>query len=107
MFKQTGVDGIMVSRASIGRPWVFEEILHYLKGENIRIISNKEKLETIIKHVNYEVEEKGESIGIKELRKHMSAYTKNMPNSAQIREKINNIETQKELIACLTEYFSM
>ena len=58
-----------------------------------------------IKHIELEVEQKGENVGIKELRKHMCAYIKNLPNSASLREKINRIEAKNELISCLTEYF--
>ena len=105
IFKQTGVDGIMIGRAAIGNPWIFEEIISYLKGEPVREISNKEKLDVILKHIKWEVEEKGEDVGIKELRKHMSAYIKNMPNATTMREKINKIETKNELETCLTEYF--
>ena len=105
MFEQTGVDGIMIARASMGAPWIFEEIITYLNGENIRQISIEEKLETILEHINIEVEEKGEEVGIKELRKHTSAYIKGLPNATQIRDKINKIETRKELEACLKEYF--
>ena len=92
MFEQTGVDGIMIGRAALGNPWIFEEIISYLKGENIREVASKEKLQTMLKHIEWEVEEKEEIVGIKELRKHMSAYIKNMPNAAMLREKINKIE---------------
>lgn len=105
MFEQTDVDGIMIGRAAIGCPWIFEEIISYLKGEEVRQIPKEEKLDVILKHIEWEVEEKGEDVGIKELRKHMSAYIKNMPNATLMREKINKIETKKELEACLTEYF--
>lgn len=106
MFEQTGVDGIMIGRASMGNPWIFEEVISYLKGEEQRKVGIEEKLETILKHIEYEVEEKGENVGIKELRKHMSAYIKNMPDATTIREKINKIDTRQELEACLKEYFN-
>ena len=105
MFEQTGVDGIMIGRASLGNPWIFEEIISYLKGEQIRDISKEEKLDIILKHIEWEVEEKGELVGIKELRKHISAYIKNMPDATTMRNKINKIETKKELEDCLKEYF--
>lgn len=105
MFEKTGVDGIMIGRASLGNPWIFEEIISYLKQEKIREISKEERLQTILKHIEWEVEEKGEVVGIKELRKHISAYIKNMPDATTMREKINRIETKKELEDCLKEYF--
>lgn len=107
MFEQTGVDGIMIGRASMGNPWLFEEIIAFLRGEDIRQIDKKEKLETILKHIELEVEEKGECVGIKELRKHMSAYIKNVPDATTIRQKINTIDTKKELEDCLKEYFKL
>lgn len=105
IFQETGVDGIMIGRATMGNPWIFEEIISYLKGENIREISKKERLETMLKHIELETQEKGENVGIKELRKHMSAYIKNMPDATTMRQKINTIETKKELENCLKEYF--
>lgn len=105
MFRKTNVDGIMIGRAALGNPWIFRDIISYLKGEEIKEVSLNEKLETMIKHIELEVEQKGENVGIKELRKHMCAYIKNLPNSASLREKINRIEVKDELISCLTEYF--
>ncbi len=105
MFKQTNVDGIMIGRASLGNPWIFRDVITYLKNEKVEEISKQEKLDTIIKHIELEVEQKGENVGIKELRKHMCAYIKNLPNSASLRQKINQIEKKDELISCFTEYF--
>ena len=105
MFEKTNVDGIMIGRAAMGSPWIFEEIISYLKGEEVREISNKEKLEIMLEHIAIEVEEKGEDVGIKELRKHMSSYIKNMPDATTMRQKINSIDTKSELEACLKEYF--
>jgi len=106
MFEQTGVDGIMIGRASLGNPWIFKEVISYLKEEKMLDISKEEKLQTILQHIEWEIEEKGEIVGVKELRKHMSAYIKNMPDATTIRERINKIDNKEELITCITEYFS-
>ncbi len=105
MFEQTGVDGIMCGRATLGNPWIFREIISYLKGEKVDTISLEEKLSTILKHVELETTEKGELAGIRELRKHISAYIKNMPNATMFREKINKIENKEELEKCLINFF--
>lgn len=105
MFRKTNVDGIMIGRASLGNPWIFREVISYLKGEEVKEVTLKEKLDTMKRHIELEVEQKGESVGIKELRKHMCAYIKNLPNSASLRQKVNQIEKKDELISCLTEYF--
>lgn len=105
MFEETNVDGIMIGRAAMGRPWIFEEIINELQDKEQREISKEEKLKIMIEHIELEVEEKGENVGVKELRKHMSAYIKNMPDATTIREKINKIDNKEELINCLKEYF--
>lgn len=105
LFEETGVDGIMIGRAAMGNPWLFENVKTYLSGEPIKEITNQEKLEIIIKHIKFAVKEKGEVVGIKEMRKHLAAYIRGMKDASRLRDYINKIETEKELIACLTEYF--
>ena len=105
MLEQTNVDGIMVGRAAVGNPWLLREIISFLQEKEIVPICREEKLQTILQHIDWEVEEKGETVGIKELRKHLCAYLKNMPEAAKMREKITTIETKKELVQSFTEYF--
>ncbi len=105
MFEITGVDGIMIGRGSFGKPWIFKQIQYYLQtGQELEEPSNKEKLRIIKKHINLAVEEKG-AIAVKELRKHIAWYTKNLKNSSEFRNAINQIETQEELLNKVEEYF--
>ena len=106
MFKQTGVDGIMIGRGSFGNPWIFRNIKHYLQtGEKLPQPTNQERLQVMEKHIQLAVEEKGEDVAIKELRKHISWYTKNLKNSSEFRNSINKIEKKDELISTIEEYF--
>ncbi len=106
MFETTGVDGIMIGRGSFGNPWIFRNIKYYLEtGEKLPPPSNEEKLRVIKKHIKLAVEEKGEEVAIKELRKHIAWYTKNLKNSSEFRNSINKIETEKGLVNKLDEYF--
>ena len=105
MFSDTGVDGIMIGRASIGNPWIFEEVINYLTGKEQRMITNKEKLNTILEHINLAIEEKGENIAVKEMRKHLAYYIRNGKDASKLREKINKIDNKRELVDCLNEYF--
>lgn len=109
IFKKTNVDGIMIGRATLGNPWIFKNIIEYLeKGKyDNNFPSNEEKLKLIIEHINMEVEEKGEDIGIKEMRKHLGWYIKNLKDASKIREKVNTLKTRQEVIDCLEEYFSV
>ena len=105
MFKETNVDGIMIGRGAFGNPWIFREIIHYLKtGEKLPKPTNEEKLKVIKKHIQLAIKEKGE-IAVKELRKHIAWYTKNLKNSSEFRNKINTIEQENELINYIDEYF--
>lgn len=106
MFEKTGVDGIMIGRGSFGNPWIFKEILDFLKyGKIVEKPSNEEKLKVIKEHINLAVKEKGD-IAVKELRKHIAWYTKNLKNSSEFRANINTVETKGELLQKLEEYFS-
>lgn len=105
MFEKTGVDGIMIGRGSFGNPWIFRNIKHFLiTGEKLPSPTNSERLNIIKEHIDLAVEEKGE-IAIKELRKHIAWYTKNLKNSSEFRNSINMIETKEQLIKTLNEYF--
>lgn len=68
-------------------------------------ISPKQKLETILNHIEMEVNLKTEKIAIKEMRKHIAWYVKGLKDSSKIRDKVNTIETKKEMQDCITEYF--
>ncbi len=106
MFEYTGVDGIMIGRGAMGKPWLFGQISYFLKtGEKKLEPSMEEKLEIIKKHINLAIEEKGENIAIKEMRKHLSCYIRNFENASKMREKINKIDKQEELLKTLDLFF--
>ena len=106
MFQETGVDGIMIGRGAFGNPWIFRNIKYYLEtGNKLLPPTKEEKLKVIEKHIELAVEEKGEDVAIKELRKHIAWYTKNLKNSSDFRNSINKIENKKELLERLEEYF--
>lgn len=107
MFETTGVDAIMIGRASIGNPWIFKQVKEYLKNPKdiIQEVSNEERLQLILEHIKLQVQELGEDTGIREMRKYMTYYIKGLKEASIIRQKVNTIETKKALIECLTEYF--
>lgn len=105
MFEYTNVDGIMIGRATLGNPWLIGQIKDELKNNKVHMPSNEEKLKTIKEHIELEIAEKGEYIGIREMRKHLSWYIKNLKDSSKVREEINTLELKQEVIDCLNEYF--
>ncbi len=105
MFEYTGVDGIMIGRGSFGNPWIFKRIKDFLEtGEKLPEVTQQEKLRVIKKHIELELQEKEEITAIREMRKHISWYTKNMPNSSEFRNEINKIEDKDELIKKIVEF---
>ncbi len=119
MIDYTGVDGIMIGRASLGNPWIFKSIINGLKqyDKNVDIETydmdpeeyhptNQGRLDTMLKHLDLAIQEKGEYIAIREMRKHISGYTKNLPNSSEFRQKMNTIEDKEELVNFITEYMN-
>lgn len=106
MFEYTGVDGIMVGRGAMGNPWIFEQIKYFLENnEKMARPTNSEKFEVIKKHIQLAISEKGETVGINEMRKHISAYTKNMSDSSNFRNQINHITNYQELMKEIEKFF--
>ena len=89
MFKRYGVDAIMVGRASVGRPWIFREIRHYLDtGEILPEPSLDEKVDLALRHLDLSLAYKEGNRGIYELRRHLSNYFKGLPHFKETRLKL-------------------
>lgn len=99
-----GVDGIMIGRAAIGYPWIFNEIKHYLKtGEKLAPPSVEERIDVCKRHLNFSIEWKGERLGTFEMRRHYTSYFKNIPNFKEFRMRLVLADTQQETLAILDE----
>lgn len=106
LMDETGCDGVMVGRAAQGNPWIFKEITHYLAtGELLPRPEKAEVRDMMLRHARMQIEYKGEYIGMREMRKHVSWYTAGYPNSAKLRGVINAVESYEELEALLMERF--
>ena len=104
IFELTGVDAIMIGRASLGKPWIFKEITSGLQGEPFEI-SNEQKLKLILEQLNLEIKDKGERGAIMEMRKHIGWCIKNTKDASKVREYVNQITDKDVLIETLSEYF--
>jgi tRNA-dihydrouridine synthase len=81
-----GVDGIMIGRASIGYPWIFNEIKHFFKtGEKLAPPTLAERAAAAKRHFEFSVKWKGEKLGILEMRRHYTNYFKALPNFKEDR----------------------
>ncbi len=99
-----GVDGIMIGRASIGYPWIFNEIKHFMKtGQLLDPPSMEERVRTAKKHLDFSLEWKGEKQGIYEMRRHYTNYFRGIPNFKPYRTRLVESENPDELFAILDE----
>lgn len=106
MFEKTGVDAIMIGRGSFGNPWIFKQLIYYFtEGKKLPSIDNQEKLRVLKEHIEYEMQNKPEIVAIRELRKMVAWYTKNMPNSSEFRNKVNKIEDRRLLEEEIDRFF--
>lgn len=102
MFDRYGVDGVMIGRATYGRPWIFRECRHYLStGELLPQPSVTERVAIAKDHLRLSVEYKGERTGVLEMRRHLSNYFKGLPDFKQTRMKLVTTFDIPELFALL------
>ena len=98
MMRQTGCDGVMIGRAAQGNPWIFRELADYERTGKTAARPSKEELRAaMLRHARLQIEFKGDYLGIREMRKHVSWYTKGMEGSAKLRDAINRVESYEEL----------
>lgn len=101
-FDKYGVDGVMIGRATYGRPWIFREIKHYLAtGELLPQPSVRERVEIAKRHLAKSIEVKGNHIGVIEMRRHLSNYFKGLPDFKQTRIKLVTLYDIPELFDTL------
>ncbi|MCC6515019.1 MAG: tRNA dihydrouridine synthase DusB [Chitinophagales bacterium] len=99
-----GVDGIMVGRAAIGAPWIFNQIKAYLfEGKLIPTPRIEDKIETIKSHLQKSLEWKGNALGILEMRPHYSNYLKGLPNIKPYRHRLVTTNDIDEIYSILEE----
>ena len=105
MFEQTGCDGVMVARGAQGNPWLFKEINELIKTGEVKTAPQpQERLRVALEHISRLIEDKGESRGIKEARKHLAWYIKGLKGATQIRTEIFKISDFATMSRILTNY---
>ncbi|MBI6546048.1 MAG: tRNA dihydrouridine synthase DusB [Cyanobacteria bacterium NC_groundwater_1444_Ag_S-0.65um_54_12] len=103
--RDSGCSGVMIGRAAQGNPWLLARIAHYFeKGEILPEPTDNERLTMAIEHCQMLVSEKGEQIGVAESRKHVAWYTRGLPESAEVRARVNQAKTAAELQQVLETY---
>ena len=106
MIEETGVDAVMVARATLGNPWIFREIDTYLEtGVVIDRPSYEEIKEVILRHVKYLRELKGDHLAMLEMRGQIAYYLKGLPNSTNAKKELFQTKTINDTLKLIEDYF--
>ena len=111
LYKNTyGVDGIMIGRASIGYPWIFNEIKHFFAmGTHLAKPTIQDRVEVCRTHLNKSIEWKGEKLGIVEMRRHYANYFKGLPHFKEFRMSLvttDSLQTLREMLDQILNHYS-
>ena len=99
-----GVDGVMIGRASIGYPWIFREIRHFIEtGKHLDPPTVEERVSAAKQHLLHSVEWKGRTLGVLEMRRHYTNYFKGFPGIKEFRSKLVSLDEPAELLEVLTQ----
>ena len=104
MLNDFGADGVMIGRASIGHPWIFREVRHYLNtGEHLAPPTLAERLDACREHVMHSIEWKGHNLGLLEMRRHYGPYFRGLENIKPFRSRLVLSMSVQEIFDILGE----
>jgi nifR3 family TIM-barrel protein len=99
-----GVDGVMIGRATIGYPWIFNEIKHFLKtGEKLAPPTISQRVDVCRQHLDFSIKWKGDFTGIVEMRRHYANYFKGLDHFKEFRMKLVTTNSYEEILHTLEE----
>ncbi|MDD9912497.1 MAG: tRNA dihydrouridine synthase DusB [Alphaproteobacteria bacterium] len=103
----SGCAGVMIGRATYGRPWLLGQVAQYLKtGEVLTDPTLEERVEITLKHLEEALKFYGEDRGTHFIRKHLANYAKGLPNGSQYRQKLSSIRDGQELTNETKRFFT-
>lgn len=104
--EQSGADGVMIGRGCYGKPWLLGQVMQwYRDGAKIPDPSIEDQLDLITEHYGEMLELYGEAVGVKVARKHLGWYTRGLHGSAELRNRLNQIEKPADVIDGLRRFY--
>ncbi len=98
MMDETGCDAVMIGRAAQGNPWIFKRTVHYLEtGELLPEPTLDEKIAVIIRHATDLMKYKGEYIGVREMRSHLTSYIKGINGATRFRKELTTVNSLDDI----------
>lgn len=106
MLRETNCDGVMIARGAMGNPWIFREALSILNGQQPPPPTPEERYRSARRHLQLFIELAGETVAVREMRKHLSWYAKGVPGASKFRNDVNRIESAEGLLSALADFFT-
>ena len=104
MLKETGCDAIMIGRGLLGNPWLIRDTINYLEGKEVSNVSEIEKVDMCIKHLNYLKELKNDKLACLEIRNHISWYFKGIQGGKELKNEIFKCSSTFEIEKLLLDF---
>ena len=104
MIEETKCDAVMIARGVLGNPWIIKNTIDYLDGKEIKSISNKEKIEMCLHHLDYLNNLKDEHLAALEIRNHIGWYLKGMKDGNTVKNNIYQTSKIRDIIDILNEF---
>jgi nifR3 family TIM-barrel protein len=97
MLKETGCDGIMIARGALGNPWIFRQVRELDQTGRYTPVSTGERADTIENHLSLFIEDRGETVAVREIKKHIGWYARGFAGASEIRRKANSAGSIDEI----------
>jgi tRNA-dihydrouridine synthase B len=105
IFRMTQVDGIMLARGILGKPWLVQEILQFLNGCKMTLeINLKERFKILERHYQYQLSEYPEDVALSHMKKHFVWYTRGLPHTARLRDQIFRSRSYSQIMEVFSTY---
>ena len=105
MLDETGCDGVMIGRGALGNPWMLYRTVEYLTtGKLLPDPAPEEKVRIAIIHMDRLIALKGETVAVREMRKHLAGYLKGLPGAARVKDKVMEETRRDEMVRLLEDY---
>lgn len=107
LWKHSGCDGLLIGRGAMGNPWIFSQAKAAIKGEEAVLPTVSLRVQTALRHARMMTQWKGESIAVKEMRKHLGWYAGGLKGASKLRARANSVNTMAELEECLAQWLHL